>query len=69
MKSKTSSKKKTSPVRGKTKAAARPASRKAVAKAPAARPAASADPKVASYTPKPIETIEGIGWAPFRYSR
>jgi hypothetical protein len=65
MKSKTSSKKKASPARGKAKAA-RPASRKAAAKAPAARPAASAAPKVASYTPKPIE---GIGWAPFRYSR
>lgn len=66
MKSKTSSKKKASPVRGKAKAAARPASRKAAAKAQAAKPAASAAPKVASYTPKPIE---GIGWAPFRYSR
>jgi len=52
-------------VRAKAKPAAKPASRKAAAKAPSARRAVSAAPKVASYTPKPIE---GIGWAPFRYS-
>ncbi|HUM17859.1 MAG TPA: hypothetical protein VL086_19370 [Candidatus Nitrosotalea sp.] len=66
MKSKASTKKKASPARAKAKPAAKPASRKAAAKAPASKPAVAAAPKVASYTPKPIE---GIGWAPFRYSR
>ena len=66
MKSKGSTKKsKTTSARPKAKA--KPAARKAAAKAPAARSATpSAPPKAAVYTPKPIE---GIGWAPFRYSR
>ena len=66
MKSKGSTKKsKATPPR--VKAKAKPAARKAVAKAPAARSASPAAPsKASTYTPKPIE---GIGWAPFRYSR
>ena len=66
MKSKGSTKKsKATPARAKAKA--KPAARKAVAKAPAARPATpSAPAKATPYTPKPIE---GIGWAPFRYTR
>ena len=66
MKSKASTKKKASSARGKSKAVAKPTSRKAPAKAPAGKPAAAADRRVATYTPKPIE---GIGWAPFRYTR
>jgi hypothetical protein len=67
MKSKTVTKKtKTSSARAKAKPAGKPAARKAAAKAPASRASVSAAPKAASYTPKPIE---GIGWAPFRYSR
>jgi hypothetical protein len=69
MKRKTSAKKtKTSPARAKAKPAGKPAARKAAAKAPAKAPATSVagPPKAAVYTPKPIE---GIGWAPFRYSR
>ena len=66
MKRKTSTRKKTSPARGKSKAVARPTPRKAQAKAPAGKPTAAADSKAATYTPKPIE---GIGWAPFRYTR
>jgi hypothetical protein len=67
MKSKTSTKKsKTSSARAKAKPRSKPAARKAAAKAPAARTTVAAPPKAAVYTPKPIE---GIGWAPFRYSR
>ncbi len=67
MKRKASAKKtKTSPARAKAKPAGKPAARKAAAKAPAAGSGVSAPPKAAIYTPKPIE---GIGWAPFRYSR
>lgn len=76
MKSKTSAKKtKMSAPRAKAKPAGKPAARKAAAKAPAkvaakprvaaSPPRVAASPKVAPYTPKPIE---GIGWAPFRYS-
>ena len=66
MKSKTSAKKTKMPAaRAKAKPAGKPAARKAAAKAPAAKPRVAASPKVAPYTPKPIE---GIGWAPFRYS-
>jgi hypothetical protein len=64
MKRKTSAKKtKTSPARAKVKPAGKPAARKAAAKAPGT--SVSRPPKAAVYTPKPIE---GIGWAPFRYS-
>ncbi|HEU4437881.1 MAG TPA: hypothetical protein VFT36_01450 [Methylomirabilota bacterium] len=66
MKRKASTKKKASPARGKSKAVAKPTSRKAPAKAPAGKPTPAAEPKVEPYTPKPIE---GIGWAPFRYTR
>jgi len=63
MKRKTSAKKtKTSPARAKAKPAGKPAARKA-AKVPGT--SVSRPPKAAVYTPKPIE---GIGWAPFRYS-
>lgn len=63
MKRKSSAKKtKTSPARAKAKPVGKPAARKAAAKAPAS---VSRPPKAAVYTPKPIE---GIGWAPFRYS-
>jgi putative endonuclease len=57
-------KKKTAP----KKTAKKPEAKKPVAKkASAPKPAAKASsPKVAAYTPKPVE---GIGWAPFRYSR
>jgi hypothetical protein len=65
MKRKVSSKKKP-PARAKAKPAGKKAARKAAAKAPAARASVSAPPKAAIYTPKPIE---GIGWAPFRYTR
>ena len=50
-------KKKTAPKKTAKKAAAK----KASARKPAAK---AASPKVAAYTPKPVE---GIGWAPFRY--
>ena len=67
MKSKASTKKsKTTAVRAKAKPQSKPAARKAAAKAPAARTTVAAAPKAVPYTPKPIE---GIGWAPFRYSR
>jgi len=66
MKHKTSAKKKTSPARAKAKPSGKTATRKAAAKAPASGSSASAPPKAAVYTPKPIE---GVGWAPFRYSR
>jgi hypothetical protein len=68
MKRKTAAKKtKPSPPRAKAKPkrAGKTASRKAAAKAPAAT-APAGPPKAAIYTPKPIE---GIGWAPFRYTR
>ena len=65
MKHKTSAKKtKASPARAKAKPAGKAASRKAAVKAMV--PSVSPPPKAAIYTPKPIE---GIGWAPFRYSR
>jgi len=65
MKRKSSAKKtKTSPARAKAKPAGKPAARKAAAKAPGT--SVSRPPKAAVYTPKPIE---GVGWAPFRYSR
>ncbi len=64
MKRKTSAKKtKTPPARAKAKPAGKPAARKAAAQAPGT--SVSRPPKAAVYTPKPIE---GIGWAPFRYS-
>jgi hypothetical protein len=67
MKHKTSAKKtKTSPARAKAKPSGKTATRKAAAKAPASGSSVSAPPRAAIYTPKPIE---GIGWAPFRYSR
>ena len=48
------------------KAAKKPAAKKSAAKKASARkPAAKASsPKVAAYSPKPVD---GIGWAPFRY--
>ena len=65
MKRKTSAKKtKTPAARPKAKPAGKPAARKAAAKVPGA--SAAGPPKAAIYAPKPIE---GIGWAPFRYSR
>jgi hypothetical protein len=65
MKSKSASKKKrTSAGRAKAKPAKKPAA-KAPAKTTAAKPAAPAA-RPTPYTPKPIE---GIGWAPFRYTR
>lgn len=65
MKRKTSAKKtKTLPARAKAKPAGKTAARKAAAKAPGT--SVAGPPKAAVYTPKPIE---GIGWAPFRYSR
>jgi len=64
MKSRTASKKtKTSPARAMAKPVKNPA-----AKAPAkstARKAAAPAPRPDPYTPKPIE---GMGWAPFRYT-
>ncbi|HET8532781.1 MAG TPA: hypothetical protein VFO08_16635 [Methylomirabilota bacterium] len=66
MKSKASTKKSKTSARAKAKPRSKPAARKAAAKAPAARTTVAAPPKAAVYTPKPIE---GIGWAPFRYSR
>ncbi len=52
-------KKKTAP----KQAAKKPAAKKASARKPVAK---ASSRKVAAYTPKPVE---GIGWAPFRYSR
>ena len=56
-------KKKASPKRS----AKKPVAKKATAKKASARkPAAKAESrKVSVYTPKPVE---GIGWAPFRYT-
>ncbi len=45
------------------KAAKKPAAKKASARKPAAK---ASSRKATAYTPKPVE---GIGWAPFRYSR
>ncbi|MGH7299962.1 MAG: hypothetical protein ACREK9_09770 [Candidatus Rokuibacteriota bacterium] len=64
MKTKKASRKKTSPARARTKPAKKPAA-KAPARTTAAKAAAPA-PRPTPYTPKPIE---GMGWAPFRYTR
>jgi len=64
MKKSASKKTKTGAARAKAKPAKKPA-----AKAPArtaAKKAAAPAPPPTPYTPKPIE---GIGWAPFRYTR
>jgi hypothetical protein len=66
MKSKSVSRKKKAPAaKAKGKPAKKPAA-KAPAKTAAAKAAPTPAPRPVPYTPKPIE---GIGWAPFRYTR
>jgi len=64
MAKKKTSPKKTAPKKAEKKPAAKkPAAKKASARKPAAK---ASSRKATAYTPKPVE---GIGWAPFRYSR